>query len=112
MQHIRELLKQGPDEAYGLNICESMTNDLRAIVDLAQIYVVLKRLGEEGRRFLTSRKVPAPSGSGHTVTAYTITPDGEVAMEQAALFYDRLYRGGAGPRNGSHFDPPIKRRGK
>lgn len=88
MKMITKLNRLGSDQAYGLNIDEHLTNELRAIVDLAQVYVVCKRL--ENRGFVSKKTMVAPSGSGHDVIVYTVTPAGAEAMATAGLFYQHL----------------------
>jgi DNA-binding PadR family transcriptional regulator len=104
---MRTVKALGPAKAYGIAVEEHMTNQLRAIVDLAQVYVVLKRL--EHRGFLMKKKAPAPTGSGQTVIAYTITDAGAEAMALAATFYNQLsdqevHAHAAEPQ------PPLRRR--
>jgi DNA-binding PadR family transcriptional regulator len=108
MKTVMRLSKVGHDQAYGLNISEHITNELHAIVDLAQVYVVLKRL-EQKRGYLSKRTMPAPSGSGHEVIVYTVTPAGADAMATAGAFYQHLRR----EEDESRADEPqrIRRRG-
>ena len=80
MKAVAKLSTIGYDQAYGRKIHEIIRKDSH-IGDVAQIYVVLKRLTARG--FLKAEKVAAPGGSSHTVTVYGITPEGAEAVLKA-----------------------------
>jgi len=85
---MKAIMELGPKKSYGLNINEHLMNKLRAIVDLAQVYVTLRRLKEQG--FLKSKVVPAPSGKRHMVVLYKITKAGAEALAASRAFYNQL----------------------
>jgi DNA-binding PadR family transcriptional regulator len=80
-------------DCYGVKIEEHITEHLDEVVDLAQIYITLRRLQQ--RQFVTSKQAPSPASPGHVVTVYKLTRAGAQAISASTAFYrkvDQVYR--------------------
>jgi DNA-binding PadR family transcriptional regulator len=86
---LRTVEKVPERECYGLRIEEQVSEYLREIVDLAQVYVTLKRL--EAKGLIIGKQAPAPNDTGHTVTLYRLTHEGKQALSAASIFYERVH---------------------
>lgn len=82
------LRKLPPAHRYGAAIEEHLSARIKQLVDLAQVYVTLKRL--EGKQLIAAKEMPAPSGSAHTVVCYTITAKGNHAFTEAIPLYRQV----------------------
>jgi DNA-binding PadR family transcriptional regulator len=87
--------KMPANDCYGSRIEEFISAKLGELVDQAQVYVTLQRL--EKQDFVRGKSGTRPSRSSSTkskpkgsVTNYTITESGEIAMGKAAIFYQRV----------------------
>jgi len=75
-------------QASGTTVEYHASNHLGEIMDISQIYVTLGRLEE--RSLLETQEARSSTGSGHTVTVYTVTDAGREALAQSIAFYDKL----------------------
>jgi hypothetical protein len=79
------IANHGEAFASGMRIEEEMSLLLGELVDTSQVYVTLRRQEQLGR--LRARPCLSPHGTGHTVTAYSVTDAGRAAMNASQKFY-------------------------
>ena len=71
------------DNAFGLKITELLIAELKTLIDPGQVYLTLKRL--KARGLVRKDQVKRSEGAG-VVEGYTLTRDGEQALERTANY--------------------------
>jgi PadR family transcriptional regulator PadR len=80
------------DEAYGLGVRRSVSDQAKREYSVGAIYTTLQRL--EDKQFLTSRATdPLPVRGGRSRRQFRITTAGRRAIEAARLRADALWHG-------------------
>ena len=82
-----------PDDCHGAPIEAYVAAALAQPVDLAGIYITLKRLKTaQPTKLIDGKQRKLPSSAGHKVTVYQLTAAGRRKLEDAAPFYLSLGR--------------------
>jgi DNA-binding PadR family transcriptional regulator len=76
-------------DRYGLMIEDHVSRHLGQLVDLAQVYVSIRRL--EKQKLITGKLSKTKRETGHKVTLYTLTAEGKKALGIGRQFYERVH---------------------
>jgi len=87
---LRALQQLPPASCYGARIEEHLSDNLRELVGLAQVYICLKRCKTRALITAKYKKQRAPDGTTRTVKVYSLTAKGKQAIASAAVFYRRV----------------------
>ncbi|MBN1271456.1 MAG: PadR family transcriptional regulator [Candidatus Aminicenantes bacterium] len=80
------------DEAYGVNIREQILDLTGTELTFGTLYNTLDNLYKKG--YVSTRKgEPSPQRGGHNKVFYSITRQGEKALQQAHELHEKLWKG-------------------